>query len=707
MPVTLTNLIDWPRVEALVYGEEASPRDVLAPKILPEGILVQGFFPGADSAEVLHGRKADVMSKEDEKGFFAVLFSGRRIPAYRFRVTYGDKVIEFADPYAFPGPVTETQEKAFLAGTWYDSYKVLGCHTIKVGDTEGACFAVWAPNAKRVSLIGSFNNWNGLATPMHKSPMTGIYELFVPGLSEGESYLYEFLLEGGTLVRHLDPYGRHMKASDEGGLELVSVVPGPEAFDWEDADYLKNREKNAGSAAALSILEMNPGEYESLQEVAKKAIKEGFTHVELTPVFTNLGPEYCPASMFSVSERLGGAGAFKAFVNELHKEGIGVILDWTPAQFPRMKGGLELFDGTPLYEGKTDGSQIHPFWGTVLYNYESPMVKEFLISSALLFFDEFHVDGLRVDDVDAMLYLDYGRGNYEPNLYGGNENLAAVAFLQQLHAQMRKLYPGCFTIAQEDGLWPELTGDSEDCVGFDFKWSGGFTKDLLSYLHTDPILRSGVHDQLSLSMLYSYCERFILCLGRRDITSLLALSSTFPVPEALQMAQLRECLTYLYMHPGRKMIAAQKDLPKELEKFLQDLNALYKAQPALYSLDESFEGFEWIQLTQENENVFAFLRKSGKMEETLLVVANFAAVAHEDYMVGVPFHGKYKEIFSTSQTSFGGEGEGNPRMKTSKAVPCDEREESISIHLGPLELCVFSCTPVEKKTRSKASSSKE
>ena len=689
----MTDLLEWPRVEALLYGEEASPRDVLAPKILPDGILLQGFFPGAKEAYAIVGRKREAMEKEDEKGYFALLLSGRRIPAYRYEVHYGEEVKEFDDPYAFPCPVTENQEKAFLAGTWYDASSTLGAHEGAVGEVKGVSFAIWAPNAKRVSLVGPFNGWNGLALPMHKSPMTGIYELFVPGLSAGCDYLYELLLPGGRVVRRLDPYGKAMRESIDGGLSLVNVVPEEGSYPWEDGAYLEKRKEKVGKPAPISILEVNPYEYASLSEVAEKAISEGFTHVELTPVVTNLGQDYCPVSMFAVAQKLGGSTALKGFVNTLHRAGIGVILDWTGAQFPRMNGGLELFDGTPLYEGKGDGSAVHPFWGTMLYHYESPMVREYLISSALYFMEDFHVDGLRFDDVDAMLYLDYGRGHYVPNLYGGNENLHAVSFLQCLHAQMRKRFPGVFTIAQEDGLWPELTGKGEDCVGFDYKWSGGFTKDLLSYLHNDPIHRKTVHDQLSLSMLYSYCEHFVLCLGRRDVGSLTSLAGTFPVPDSLKMEQLRECLAYLYLHPGRKMLCAERNLPEDLAAFVKDLNALYTSSPALYQLDDSFDGFEWIQLTKEEENVFAFLRKSGEDEETLLVVANFAAIPYEDYRVGVPFHGKYKEIFSTSLACYGGEEGSKARVKASHPVPCDEREESISVHLGPLSISVFSCTP--------------
>lgn len=688
--------INWPRVEAIVYGEEPSPKDVLAPRIVPEGILVQGFFPGAQDVVVVNGKKSFPMEKCDQAGYFAALIPGRKIPEYFYRVTKDGEVRDLQDPYAQPILVTEANEKAFLAGTWYEAGKVLGAHYQEVNGVKGTLFALWAPNARRVSLVGEFNHWDGRALPLHKSPMTGIFSLFVPEIGPGEAYLYELLLSGGSLALRMDPYARESRRGECRGLPMVSVVPKEEEFPWEDAAYLSRREGLARVAQPRAILEANPVEFPSLDALADQAIAQGYNYVELTPVMEFLDDRsvgYSTAAYFSITDRIGGSDALKAFVNRLHIEGIGVILDWTPAQFPKIVGGMRQFDGTPLYEVPNPHRAVHPKWDTMLYNYDSPMVHDFLISNALYYLDVFHMDGLRFDDVDAMLYLDYGRapGQWSANLYGGNENLGAVRLLQQIHRQMERCYPGTFTIAQEDGLWPELTSKEEDKVGFDYKWSGGFTKDFLGYLYTDPILRKNVHDQLTLSMLYSYCEHFVLTLGRRDIGSPLALANSVPVPDTCHGAQLREAFTYLYMHPGIKMTCAQLNPPEDFTAFLKDLNEVYLSTPALYKLDNDFDGFEWVQLTKYEENVVAFLRKTEEEDETILVVANFAAVPYRNYRVGVPFHGTMKEIFNSDQVAYGGTGVVNG-VRESEPIPCDERDDSIKLNLGALGVAVFACT---------------
>ena len=399
--------------------------------------------------------------------------------------------------------------------------------------------------------------------------------------------------------------------------------------------------------------------------------------------------------MAILSTRYGEPKEFAAFVDQLHQEGIGVILDWSPAQFPRYEGGLEKFDGTVLYEVKDPGMAVHPMWGTMLYNYDSPMVKDFLISGACFWLEVFHADGLRMDDVDAMLYLDYGRKDgWTPNMYGSNENLHAIEFLKHLNSIVKKRNPGALLIAQEDGLWPELTDCVEnDHIGFDYKWSGGWTRDFLFYLSVDPVLRKNYHDQLTLSTLYAYSEHYVLTLGSRDVGTLGEFMDKLPGDEKQKLAQVRAAYSYMMVHPGCKMMAPQGDMPEGLGKCIQALNALYKNSPALYKLDDDYDGFEWIQLMKYEENVITFLRKTEKPEETLLVICNFAAIPYENYQVGVPFAGKYKEVFNSDAAEFGGEGVVNARVKIAKAEEWDEREHSIKVKLPALGVSIYSCTP--------------
>ena len=385
-----------------------------------------------------------------------------------------------------------------------------------------------------------------------------------------------------------------------------------------------------------------------------------------------------------------------------------MILDWSPAQFPRYAGGLEKFDGTPLYEVKDPEMAVHPMWGTMLYNYDSPMVMDFLISNACFWLEVFHVDGLRMDDVDAMLYLDYGRKDgWTPNMYGSNENLPAIEFLKHLNSIVKKRDPGALLIAQEDGLWPELTDSVEnDHIGFDYKWSGGWTRDFLFYLSVDPILRKNYHDQLTLSTLYAYSEHYILTLGNRDVGSLNEFMAKLPGDEKQKLAQVREAYSYMMVHPGCKMMAPGTDMPEGLAKCIQALNTLYKSSPALYQMDDEYDGFEWVQLMKYEENVITFLRKTEKPEETLLVICNFAAIPYENYQVGVPFAGKYKEIFNSDAVEFGGEGVVNSRVKTAKAEECDEREYSIKVKLPALGVSIYSCTPGKAPARKKVTAAK-
>ena len=702
MDEKLYKYMDWPRIEAVVYGEEVSPKDVMGPRITKDGVLIQGFFPEAKSAKVIAGKKEYQMEMEDEAGYFAVLLPAKRIPKYSFLVQWEDYEKQWTDPYQYSGQMLPEEEKAFCAGVYYESYKKLGAHLMTVDGVEGTYFAVWAPNAQRVSVVGDFNNWDGRFLMMHRMPMSGIFELFVPDIKAGTLYKYEIKEKSGKISLKADPYG----FGAEKPKDCASVVTDLSGFSWDDGEWMEARKKYDDRKQPISIYETDITKWESGEELAEFMKETGYTHVEFKPVMEYLEEStggYSTSSYYAPTSRFGTPEKFQKAVNLLHQAEVGVILDWTPAQFPRFEGGLEKFDGTPLYEIPDESASVHPMWGTMLYNYGSPMVRDFLIANACFWTEVYHVDGFRMDDVDAMLYLDYGRnmGEWQPNLYGTNENLYAVEFLKHLNSIVKKRNPGVLLIAQEDGLWPELTDSVEnDHLGFDYKWSGGWTRDFLEYLASEPENRKRSHDQLTLSTLYAYSEHYILTLGSRDVGTLDDFRKRIWGDENQKEAEIRAAYGYMTLHPGCKMSAPDKEMPKALKEYIRDLNTLYKEQPALWKKDDDYEGLEWIQLMKYEENVLTFLRKTENPSETLLAVCNFAADTYENYQVGVPYAGKYKEIFNSDLKKYGGNGVGNPRVKTAKSQEWDERPYSIKMKIPALGLLVFSVTPQEETKKA-------
>ena len=702
MDEKLYKYMDWPRIEAVVYGEEVSPKDVMGPRITKDGILIQGFFPEAKSAKVIAGKKEYQMEMEDEAGYFAVLLPAKRIPKYSFLVQWEDYEKQWTDPYQYSGQMLPEEEKAFCAGVYYESYKKLGAHLMTVDGVEGTYFAVWAPNAQRVSVVGDFNNWDGRFLMMHRMPMSGIFELFVPDIKAGTLYKYEIKEKSGKISLKADPYG----FGAEKPKDCASVVTDLSGFSWDDGEWMEARKKYDDRKQPISIYETDITKWESGEELAEFMKETGYTHVEFKPVMEYLEEStggYSTSSYYAPTSRFGTPEKFQKAVNLLHQAEVGVILDWTPAQFPRFEGGLEKFDGTPLYEIPDESASVHPMWGTMLYNYGSPMVRDFLIANACFWTEVYHVDGFRMDDVDAMLYLDYGRnmGEWQPNLYGTNENLYAVEFLKHLNSIVKKRNPGVLLIAQEDGLWPELTDSVEnDHLGFDYKWSGGWTRDFLEYLASEPDNRKRSHDQLTLSTLYAYSEHYILTLGSRDVGTLDDFRTRIWGDENQKEAEIRAAYGYMTLHPGCKMSAPDKEMPKALKEYIRDLNTLYKEQPALWKKDDDYEGLEWIQLMKYEENVLTFLRKTENPSETLLAVCNFAADTYENYQVGVPYAGKYKEIFNSDLKKYGGNGVGNPRVKTAKSQEWDERPYSIKMKIPALGILVFSVTPQEETKKA-------
>lgn len=742
----LYDLMDWAEIEAVQYSEETCPRNILGPRVIQEGVLIQCFFPQEKKVSVrtLSDGKIHGMTEEDN-GFFAILLPGKKIPKYTFVLGEKKEGREIYDPYAFPPQITEKEETRFQAGICYDIYEKLGAHPMKVQGVDGVYFAVWAPNALRVSVVGDFNRWDGRTCQMHRLN-SGIFELFVPGLASGALYKYEIKSKSGLTYLKADPFAN----ASELRPDTASVVADLRGFDWQDEEWMKGRKDRQGDGAPMFIYEVHLGswkkpeqderEFYSYREIAPLLadyVKDmGYTHVELMPVMEHPLDEswgYQVTGYYAPTSRYGTPEDFMYFMDYMHREGIGVILDWVPAHFPRDTFGLAAFDGTCLYEHQDPRKGSHPHWGTLIYNYGRPEVRNFLIANALFWADKYHADGIRMDAVASMLYLDYGKqdGEWVPNIYGGNENLEAIEFLKHLNSIFKKKYPSALLIAEESTAWPKITGAlDDDGLGFDYKWNMGWMNDFLGYMKNDPVFRGSHHDELTFSMIYNYSEKFLLSLSHDEVVhGKSTLVQKMPGEYEQKLANLRLAFGYLTAHPGKKLLFMGQDFAQDQEwnekkeldwqaleypqhvqmkDYMKALLHLYRNCPAFYREDFETDGFEWINCLEWEKNLLIFLRRTKREEDTLLIVCNFSNVVYEDYQVGVPYPGKYKEIFNSDSAVFGGAGNINPRVKMSRDRECDERKQSIKIKIPPLGISVFQYTKVvEKISDNKAAKTKK
>lgn len=751
MEKILYDLMDWAGIEELVYSEASDPGRLLGEHVIKEGLLIQAFLPNAAKVSVKIGEESFPMEMADENGFFAVLLEDRlELVPYHFLVTYEDgDSEEIVDPYSyqFYTAFTEEEVKKFGAGIYYDSYQKFGAHPTVEAGISGVHFAVWAPDAMRVSVVGDFNFWDGRRHQMKKRGPSGIYEIFIPGLKPGTIYKYEIKTKAGDPMLKADPYANFSELRPN----TASVIWDMTDYQWNDGEWIEKRKaaKDRLKDSPMSIYEVHLGswmqkpvaqdengddingsQFYNYREIAEKLaayVKEmGYTHVELLPVMEHPLDEswgYQVTGYYAPTSRFGTPDDFKAFMDYMHKEGIGVILDWVPAHFPRDAHGLAAFDGTCLYEHKDPRQGSHPHWGTLIYNYGRPQVSNFLISNALYWAKEFHADGIRMDAVASMLYLDYGKnaGEWIANMYGGNENLEAVEFLKHLNSIFARDTEGAVLIAEESTAWPKVSGDENDGgLGFDFKWNMGWMNDFLDYMQCDPYFRHDHYGELTFSMLYAYSEKFVLVFSHDEVVhGKGSMAGKMPGDtQEKKFANLRTAYGFMMGHPGKKLLfmgqdfgqmdewnekeslewgLLKYDIHSQMKDYVKALNHLYRTQPALYKMDYEPEGFEWINCTYNDENIVIFERKTDKSEETLLFVCNFVPVEHEKFRLGVPFAGKYKEILNSDAKQFGGSGMVNPRVKMSKKEEWDARENSIVINLAPMSVAVFSCTPYEEE----------
>lgn len=735
MEDSLYDLLDQAEVETIIYSEHDNPHSLLGPHITDKGVVINAFIPTAVEMKV-RITKTGVeypMILMEEEGFFSVLLPGNKVNPYTFQITYDNNTtMEIVDPYSFEPMIDPLELTRFSNGIHYTAYDILGAHLMETDDIKGALFAVWAPNAVRVSVVGNFNNWDGRRHQMRRLYDSGIFELFIPGLKSGEIYKYEIKIKGGLIVLKADPYANRTELRPDN----ASIICDLKEYEWQDKSWLKARAKYQCAISPMNVYEVHLGswkkppveeerEFYNYRELAPMLggyVKDmGYTHIELLPIMEHPFDGswgYQLTGYYAPTARYGSPADFMYFMDYMHSQGIGVILDWVPAHFPRDAFGLANFDGTCLYEHKDPKQGAHPHWGTLIYNYGRPQVSNFLLANALFWVEKYHADGIRMDAVASMLYLDYGKkdGEWIANIYGGNENLEAVELLKHLNSIFKKREDGAFLIAEESTSWPKVTGDVTDGgLGFDFKWNLGWMNDFTNYMKCDPLFRKGRHGELTFSMIYAYSEKFMLVFSHDEVVhGKGSMINKMPGTEEHKFSNLRVAYGFMMCHPGKKLLFMGQDfaqpsewneaksldwhlldkgLHEKLNRYVKELNKLYRSHPALYELDYEETGFEWVSCMDADHSIIAFTRKSVN-SEILLVVCNFTPVVYKNFQMGVPFPGKYKEIFNSDRELFGGNGNINPRLKQSKKIVTDGREDSISLIVPPLGVAVFTCSPV-------------
>ena len=741
MDKKLYDLMNWPDIEGILYLDCVHPKALLGMHEIEDGFLIQEYYPTAVSAMIKTSSGKEIpMEMVDGAGYFAVIVPDKK--RFSYSVVYGfadGNTYETKDGYSVPSLIQSSDLKEYNIGKCTDAYKFMGAHITEYMGVKGVNFAVWAPNATRVSVVGNFNNWDGRIHQMERIDESGVFELFVPDVKAGDMYKFEIGVKGGDVYLKSDPYAFRSELRPD----TASIVY-EDTYTWNDEEWIKNRRKDKYINAPLSIYELHLGsfkrpgeEFPNYRDIAKEIIdyvkKQKYTHIELMPVMEHPLDEswgYQVTGYYAPTARYGTPDDFKYFMDELHKAGIGVILDWVPAHFPKDAFGLAKFDGTCLYEHADKRKGEHPDWETLCYNYGRREVANFLLSNAFFWAREYHADGIRMDAVASMLYLDYGRkaGEWLPNIYGGKENLEAVDFLKSLTGIFKRDMDDILLIAEESTAWPRVTGDATetDTLGFDYKWNMGWMNDFLYFMECDPLFRKGRYNSLTFSMIYAYTENFILSISHDEVVhgkkSMLNKMPGATIQD--KMNNLRAAYGFMYTHPGKKLLFMGQDFGmenewweskeidwnllendnyKKLRKYMADLNSLYLANPELYELDNSPEGFEWINCIQADECMVTYVRKSingGK----LLVIANFTPVLREKYQIGVPAAGKYKEIFNSDSAVYGGNDSVNKRVITSKKEECDGREDSISLTIPAMGVVVMKYSEAEVK---KAPSKKE
>lgn len=713
-------------LESLAQGGHGTPHQVLGVQVDPgKGGVVRTFQPFARAVSFvdLATATAQPMPETAHAGLYELPLAAAPSAGYRFRVTGEDGAEqEIEDPYRFPARMSDMDIHLHAEGTHYRTYDKLGAHVLELEGVRGVHFSVWAPNAQRVSVVGDFNRWDGRHHPMCQRGPSGLWELFVPGLEQGAVYKYEIKGQGDFLGIKSDPYA----FAAELRPNTASVVWDHAPYRWSDDEWMAQRRKTAWSDRPISVYEVHPGSwkrapgesnrqlsYRELAETLVPYVKElGFTHIELMPVSEHPFDGswgYQTVGYFAPTSRFGSPDDLKHFIDRCHQEGIGVILDWVPAHFPRDAHGLAYFDGSHLYEHADPRLGEHMDWGTLIFNYGRNEVRAFLLSNAMYWADMFHVDGLRVDAVASMLYLDYSRedGEWIPNEFGGRENLDAVEFLKKFNEIVHEEYPGFLTFAEESTAWPMVSRPVYlGGLGFDFKWNMGWMNDTLAYFSKEPIHRRFHHNEITFSLVYAFSENFILPFSHDEVVhGKGSLLGKMPGDDWQRFAELRLLYSYMYAHPGKKLLFmgdelaqhtewdAHTELPwdllqqaphRDLKSLVQALNGIYRDCPPLYEVDATWEGFEWIDIYDSDNSTLSFIRKASDPGDQLVCVFNMTPVVRHGFRLGVALPGTYREVLNTDAGSFGGSNVLNTWPMSAENVPWSDKPYSVALSLPPL-----------------------
>lgn len=718
-------------IAAIAGGYHGAPFDVLGPHPVEGGVVARAFLPQADQVSLVEkvgAQERFPMQRINDEGFFEVLLPERQLPlAYALQLTYPDgSTALHEDPYRFPALLTDYDEYLFGEGTHLHIYQKLGAHLTEVDGCDGVRFAVWAPNAQRISVVGDFNQWDGRRHPMRLHQNTGIWELFLPGLQEGMLYKYEIktYYKDYTVLKS-DPVGFYHEMRPK----TASIVWNIDKYEWRDQEWMNNRARYNNLNGPISVYEVHLGswrrkennEWLTYPELAEQLIpyvkKMGYTHIELLPVAEHPYDGswgYQVVGYFAPTSRFGTPEKFMAFVDACHQAGIGVILDWVPAHFPKDQHGLSFFDGTHLYEHADPLKGEHPDWGTYIFNYDRNEVRQFLISNAIFWLDKYHIDGLRVDAVASMLYLDFSRkaGEWTPNPYGGRENIGAIDFLRRCNDRIHENFPHTLMIAEESTSWGGVTHPtSEGGLGFDLKWNMGWMHDTLQYFQNDPVHRAYHHGTLTFSLLYAFSERFLLPFSHDEVVHLKrSMLDKMPGDVWQRFANLRLLYAYMYAHPGKKMLFMggefgqwrewtekysldwhlldEDEKHRGVQKLVTDLNRFYKEQPAFFADDYSWDGFTWLDLHDYQRSLLAFARHvpgdNGAKEDTVLVACNLTPVVRRNYRLGAPAAGQYREVFNSDSVIYGGSGVLNEGALPATETSWHGQPYSIELTLPPL-----------------------
>ncbi|WP_422372319.1 1,4-alpha-glucan branching protein GlgB [Hoeflea sp.] len=708
-------------LEAIVKGEHGDPFAVLGSHPCDEGWAVRIFAPGADAADIddgVSGRQP--MGQLHPAGVFGALLTDK--PG-RYSIVARNASAEwrFIDPYQFGPVLGEMDEHLISEGAHRRLWRTLGARPMTHEGIEGVTFAVWAPNARRISVIGDFNDWDGRRHPMRPRGATGVWELFIPNLAPGLRYKYEIAgSEGGLPHIKSDPVGFQSETRPENS----SVVRSLDDYTWHDETWMEERGDRQAADAPISIYEVHLGSWRrrpdgtwlSYRELGEKLVpyvKElGFTHIECLPISEHpldVSWGYQPIGLYAPTSRFGQLDDFRSFVDACHAAELGLIVDWVPAHFPTDAHGLSKFDGTALYEHADSREGYHPDWNTLIYNLGRPEVSNFLIANALYWTEEHHIDALRVDAVASMLYRDYSRkdGEWIPNRHGGRENLESIDFLRNLNLTVNETTPEAMVIAEESTAWPGVSRPVADGgLGFGFKWNMGWMHDTLEYMAENPMHREHHHSKMSFGLSYAFSENFILSLSHDEVVhGKGSLLSKMPGDLASKLANLRVYYAFMWAHPGKKLLFMGQefgqpnewdsdgeldwDAQKEhghagLSRLVKDLNTAYREMPALHDRDCTEDGFEWIDGSAEAANVYAWLRKGEDGAPPVLAVFNFSGVEHTGWRLGVPQSGFWRETMNSDAEVYGGGGRGNMGGVKSSPEPSHGHPHSITLTLPPL-----------------------